>query len=93
MRAAPPVDPSLIHQPQVGFVYQRRGLKGMAVVLIAHVVAGQRPEFVVEQGKQSLFRSFLARIQVCKEMGYIFVGLQNKTSDKTAGRKAGLFIS
>jgi hypothetical protein len=45
-----------IDEPQIRFVHQCRGLKGMARALVAHVVVGQAAQLVVEQRRQAVKR-------------------------------------
>ncbi len=56
MRAALPIDLSLAHQPQIGFVHQRGRLECVALAVTAKMACGALPELGVDEGQQRLLR-------------------------------------
>jgi hypothetical protein len=60
----------LIHEPQEGFMHERRRLQGVVGALPAEVVTRQATEFVVNQRHHPFERRVVAVVPVCKELSY-----------------------
>ncbi len=56
MRSILPLHALVIHQANVGFVYQGRRLQAVAGAFASHVAARQAAEFVIDDGGQPLER-------------------------------------
>jgi hypothetical protein len=54
LRAALPVDAALIHQLDVGLVYERRAFEGVVRPLVAQVPGRDAVQFLIDERHQSL---------------------------------------
>jgi len=61
----------LIHEPQVGFVYQGRGLESVAGALAPEMGGGHAPELAVDEGHQPVQRGFIATAPGLEQQRYV----------------------
>jgi hypothetical protein len=61
-------------------VHERGGLKGVARSLVAHVMAGEVVEFIVDEGKKGFFRALLSGADLREQPGYVAAALQSSPS-------------
>jgi len=71
MGAILPVHALIIHQAQVGFVDQCRGLETVAVALTLHVATRQAVELVINDGGQPFERSLVSVAPGAEKRAYI----------------------
>jgi hypothetical protein len=69
-----PTDVPEIDQPQVDFVYERRGLKDMAGRFASHITLRKLVKFGVHQGRQLLQRTFVPVAPGLEQLGYLVSG-------------------
>ena len=74
MGAILPIHPRLINHPQVGFIGDRRRLKGVIDGFTPQVSGGEHPQFVVNQGHQTIGSPLVAGGQLFENgMGIVSV--------------------
>lgn len=71
VRAILPRDLLLPHQPHVGLTHQRRGLQRVVLTLAAHEVHRECVQFMVDQRRQLVGRTFSARLQRFQQTGHL----------------------
>jgi hypothetical protein len=71
MRAAPPVDPSLVDQFQVGLVNQCGGLEGMVGAFAPQLAGGDAAQFVIDERQQSVERARITSRPVVEQPGEV----------------------
>ncbi len=57
---------AIAKKPYIGFVYQRRGLKGMPVALLAQIVTRQVPQLPIDERHHPIQRGRIARRKIFK---------------------------
>jgi hypothetical protein len=60
VRTVLPADVLRIHQAQVGFVHQRRGLQGVAVALATHLALRHAVQIAIDERRKALHRALIA---------------------------------
>ena len=69
-----PLHPFQIHEAQIGFVQQRRGLQGIAAFLAHHVLVSQPVQLPVDQRHQLVKRPLIAATPFVKQQGDVSPG-------------------
>jgi hypothetical protein len=72
LRAVPPIDATLVDEPEVGFVHERCGLERVTAALFAEEVGGEAAQFAVNQRHQLLERVLIAVFPVDQKLRYAF---------------------
>ena len=65
----PPVDPALVHQPEIGLVHQGGGLEGVAGGLAAQVLGCQAMQLLVDHGEHLIEALLVAPAPVQQPLG------------------------
>jgi len=65
-------------EPDIGFMYQRRGLQSMPRACVAHVPSSQRTELFVQQWEEFFFRPLFAAVQVLQKTSGIVARLHDR---------------
>ena len=60
---------ALVHQPDVGFVHQGRGLQRVLATLAAEVGAGQAMQLVIDQGEKLVDGVLIAAPEFTQQAG------------------------
>ncbi len=74
MRAIFPVQISLVNQPHVGLVDQRRSLERVVRTLQSHVPVGQPVKFLMDERRQSVERRFVSIAPIHEQLGNLSGG-------------------
>jgi hypothetical protein len=67
----------LFHQPEEGFVYKGRWLKGMARALASHLMAGDAVQFTVNKGHQPVKRIASSQPNLGQQPGHLSASIRH----------------
>jgi hypothetical protein len=86
LRPVLPLDAGLIHHPQIRFMHESGGLKGMVASLPLQVLAGETAQFLVNQRHQLLGRFLITRAPPAEKFRHIWRGRVTHKRSPFAGK-------